>query len=131
MFRAQPFFLKLTNRSIEAPIRLSKARNFCLPMSNTLPEPLRNPKWKFYAWRVENNDDADDDDDDVDDDNDVDDNNDDDDEDYDVDDDDYYEGAGGDSYEKCYTVHARRPCRMTTGCGDIYDCSYSAQNLSE
>lgn len=52
MFRAQPFFLKLINRSIAAPIKLPNARLFCLPMSNTLPEPLRNQKWKFYAWRV-------------------------------------------------------------------------------
>ena len=52
LFRAHPFFLRLINRSIAAPIRLPKARTFCIPMSNTLPEPLRNPKWKIYAWRV-------------------------------------------------------------------------------
>ncbi|KAK3734245.1 hypothetical protein RRG08_049663 [Elysia crispata] len=52
LFRAHPFFLRLINRSIAAPIRLPKARTFCIPMSNKLPEPLRNPKWKIYAWRV-------------------------------------------------------------------------------
>ena len=52
LFRAHPFFLRLINRSIAAPIRLLKARTFCIPMSNTLPEPLKNPKWKIYAWRV-------------------------------------------------------------------------------
>ncbi|GFO46778.1 hypothetical protein PoB_007328300 [Plakobranchus ocellatus] len=52
MSRAHPFFLKLKNRSIAPPKRPPKAQDFCLPLSNTLPEPLRNPKWKFYAWRV-------------------------------------------------------------------------------
>jgi len=52
MFRAQPFYKKLIERSIAHPIRLPQPRKFCIPLCPTTPEPMRNPKWRIYAWRV-------------------------------------------------------------------------------
>ena len=43
---------KLRLLSISPPIRLPKAKHFCIPIGMQVPEPLRNKKWKWFAWRV-------------------------------------------------------------------------------
>ena len=42
---------KLKSLSIAAPIQLPKI-GFCIPMGTRTPEPFRNSKWRWYAWRI-------------------------------------------------------------------------------
>lgn len=43
---------KLRLMSIRPPIKLPKAKFFCIPKGLQIPEPLRNQKWKWFAWRI-------------------------------------------------------------------------------
>lgn len=43
---------KLRDLSISPPIKLPKAQLFCLPLGMEVPEPFRNKKWKWFAWRI-------------------------------------------------------------------------------
>ena len=52
MWPAQPFHYRLMDMSIAAPIRLPPAKRFCIPMGSCIPEPMKNPKWKIFAWRL-------------------------------------------------------------------------------
>ena len=47
---AQPWCQKLMNLSITTPIRIS--RKSIIQLNPAIPEPLRNPKWKIFAWRL-------------------------------------------------------------------------------
>ena len=49
---AKTWFYKLKKIAICPPLRLPKPRKMCIGHLNTLPEPLKNPRWKLYAWRV-------------------------------------------------------------------------------
>ena len=51
-FKAHSFYKKLIKRSIAHPIRLPQLRKVCVPLCPVLPEPLRNPRWALYAWRI-------------------------------------------------------------------------------
>ena len=48
---AQSWFRTLQRLSIAPPIRLPHTSAAFLSMG-TLPEPLRNPRWRVYAWRI-------------------------------------------------------------------------------
>lgn len=52
MWRAKIWCQKLRQMSIAAPIKLPKAKYFCLQKGIRQPEPLKNTKWIWYAWRV-------------------------------------------------------------------------------
>ena len=53
---AQPWFQNLKRLSIRPPIRLPNTWNSIQPMTtHIVPEPLLNPKWKIYAWRIYGN----------------------------------------------------------------------------
>ena len=51
-WRAMQWCSKLRRMSICPPIKLPKAKLFCIPLGLQVPEPLRNKKWKWYAWRI-------------------------------------------------------------------------------
>jgi hypothetical protein len=51
MWKGQPWYQKLMRLIIDTPFRLPISRNTFLS-STPVPEPLRNPKWRLYAWRV-------------------------------------------------------------------------------
>ena len=51
-WKAQWFYQRLKNLSITPPIKLPKAKLFCTQMGLQTPEPLRNHKWKWFAWRI-------------------------------------------------------------------------------
>lgn len=48
---AQPWFMELLNMSIDLPIPIQICRENMISMG-VCPEPLKNPKWKLYAWRI-------------------------------------------------------------------------------
>lgn len=53
---AQPWFQDLKRLSIRPPIQLPNTWNAMQPMTtHIVPEPLLNPKWKIYAWRIYGN----------------------------------------------------------------------------
>ena len=51
MWPAQPWFRKLVRMSIATPIRIPNSPKYICQLSG-LPEPLRNRKWRLYAWNV-------------------------------------------------------------------------------
>ncbi len=48
---AQPFHQRLLSMSIAPPVRLRLSHSTALRHSS-LPEPLRNKKWRIFAWRL-------------------------------------------------------------------------------
>ena len=50
LWPAQTWFRRLQNLTICPPIRIF--RRGIIALNHSVPEPLRNPKWKIYAWRV-------------------------------------------------------------------------------
>ena len=52
---AQTWFQKLKRIATCSPIRLPKAKTICFPLLTHIPEPVKNPRWKMYAWRVNGN----------------------------------------------------------------------------
>ena len=50
-WKAQLFYQKLKKLSIVPPIKLPKMK-FCIQMGIQTPEPLKNHKWTWYAWRI-------------------------------------------------------------------------------
>lgn len=49
---AQSWFTKLLKISVCTPLKLPKSHLICIPLSNRLPEPMKNPRWRLFAWRV-------------------------------------------------------------------------------
>ena len=49
---AQPWFKMLQKMAVCAPIKLPKASKLCISVTHYAPEPIRNQKWKIYAWKV-------------------------------------------------------------------------------
>ena len=49
---AQSWFTKLLKVSISPPLRFPKSPLICIPLSDRLPEPMKNPRWRLYTWRV-------------------------------------------------------------------------------
>jgi len=50
---AQPWFRKLRHLSVSPPLKLpNTCRAFQAMNKDIIPEPLLNPRWKIYAWRV-------------------------------------------------------------------------------
>ena len=43
------WFYKLKRIAVCPPLRLPKPTNMCIGHLDTVPEPLKNPKWKLYA----------------------------------------------------------------------------------
>lgn len=52
MWRAKSWCQRLRHMSIHPPIKLPKAKHFCVQKGIRLPEALKNPRWKWYAWRI-------------------------------------------------------------------------------
>ncbi len=52
LWPSQPWFKRIQQMSQGFPIKLPNPLATYLPHSRATPEPLRNPKWKIYAWRV-------------------------------------------------------------------------------
>lgn len=52
MWKAQRWFHNMKNMLICPPIRLPSPKLLCLPLRGFTPEPVKNPKWRLYAWRV-------------------------------------------------------------------------------
>ena len=50
-WRAQPYLARLKHLSIRPPILLPATPHLFQRMG-VLPEPLRNPHWRIYAWRI-------------------------------------------------------------------------------
>jgi len=50
MWPGQIWYQKLKEMSVVAPVRLP--RGAVLPLTHATPEPLRNRRWKLFAWRV-------------------------------------------------------------------------------
>jgi ribonuclease HI len=48
---AQPFLQRLKQMSVDQPIPLPPMQK-CIHFHGLNPEPLKNPKWRLYAWRV-------------------------------------------------------------------------------
>ena len=51
-WKSQWFYHRLKELSIYPPIKLPKANHFCITMGIQAPEPLKNLKWTWFAWRV-------------------------------------------------------------------------------
>ena len=51
MWPGRPWFQKLCQLSVARPIKLP-ARRGVIWSGGVCPEPLRNPRWKVYAWRI-------------------------------------------------------------------------------
>lgn len=51
-WKAKNFFWQLKKLSITPPIRLPKARHFCIQRGMRVPEAMKNPKWVWYAFRI-------------------------------------------------------------------------------
>ena len=47
---AQTWFKDLHKMSVSPPIRVFKRA--IIPLNPAIPEPLRNRRWKLFAWRV-------------------------------------------------------------------------------
>ena len=52
---AQTWFQRLRRLSVCPPIKLPEAKYICFPLLCHIPEPVNNPRWKLYAWRVNGN----------------------------------------------------------------------------
>ena len=50
---AQPWFRRLQRMAVTSPIRIFKRA--IVALNPETPEPLRNPRWKIYAWRISGN----------------------------------------------------------------------------
>ena len=48
---AQGWYRELVRMSVSHPIKIRNSKENCIQMSLT-PEPLKNPTWELYAWRV-------------------------------------------------------------------------------
>lgn len=51
-WRAMQWHRILKELSTNPPIRLPKVKYFCIPMGMQIPEPFKNKKWKYFAWRI-------------------------------------------------------------------------------
>lgn len=51
-WKAQWFYQRLKQLSVAPPIKLPKAKLFCTQMGIQTPEPLKNHKWTWFAWRI-------------------------------------------------------------------------------
>ena len=51
-WEAQLFSQRLRKMSISAPIKLPKPHLFCTKMGIQIPEPLKNKRWTWFAWRI-------------------------------------------------------------------------------
>lgn len=51
-WRGQAWQKTLIDLSVAPPIRLPNIQRAFVPMKGILPEPLRNHRWKIYAWRI-------------------------------------------------------------------------------
>lgn len=49
---AQTWFHRLQELAIAPPLALGHPYDIVVPLTATLPEPMKNPEWKLYAWRV-------------------------------------------------------------------------------
>ena len=49
---AQTWFQKLNQMSVLPALRLPNPKFSCIPVQNCIPEPLKNRKWRLYAWKV-------------------------------------------------------------------------------
>ena len=52
LWESKWYHKKLLRMCTLLPIKLPPARLFCKRLGNVMPEPMRNKKWKIYAWRV-------------------------------------------------------------------------------
>ena len=52
MWQATIWNQKLRALSIAPPLKLPKVHHFVVQKGIRLPEPLKNKKWRWYAWRV-------------------------------------------------------------------------------
>lgn len=53
LWKSKMWFQRLQKMSLCPPIRLRNSKMTCLRESlDVLPEPLKNKKWKLYAWRI-------------------------------------------------------------------------------
>ena len=48
----QHWFKKLCQMSVCPPVKLPNLPQIYIPYSQAIPEPLRNPKWRIFAWRI-------------------------------------------------------------------------------
>jgi len=51
VWMAQAWYTRLVRMSIDSPVQLPVSKRTMIP-SGHIAEPLRNPKWRLYAWRV-------------------------------------------------------------------------------
>ena len=52
-WKGQAWFHTMTRLLISPPVRIPKGHNAILKIiGNRTPEPLRNQKWRLYAWRI-------------------------------------------------------------------------------
>ena len=49
---AKTWLQKLKQMAVHPPLKLPKPKQMCIACLNSVPEPLKNPKWTLYAWRV-------------------------------------------------------------------------------
>ena len=49
---AQRWFRVLQDMCICQPVRVPNNQGACLQIGNKIPEPLKNPVWRLYAWRI-------------------------------------------------------------------------------
>ena len=49
---AMPWYQTLQRLASTHPILLPPPRLICFPVQSCTPEPLRNRKWRLYAWRI-------------------------------------------------------------------------------
>lgn len=52
---AQSWFQRLRAICVCPPLKLPKSKYICIPLSAKKPEPLKNPNWRLFAWRVDGN----------------------------------------------------------------------------
>lgn len=49
---AQRWYHRLRALSVAPPVRIPNHPSVCLQIGNKVPEPLKNKKWKLFAWRI-------------------------------------------------------------------------------
>lgn len=52
MWNAQMWCHRLKTMSTSPPIKLPHPKQICIPLCPSKPEPLKNRKWRLYAWRI-------------------------------------------------------------------------------
>ena len=52
MWKSQLWYHKLVSMSTQQPIQLPNNAKACLYIGQVCPEPLRNRRWKVFAWRI-------------------------------------------------------------------------------